>query len=251
MADKLFYDSAGGQGLPKAAHDHRMQLERLGVNNPYELRAIIAEQRARLDAYEAGAQAFDALEARKLNPGQLWRKLLDASTDQRLAMLLRQSENMSTAYDCFAQDHQRRLADLTERIEETQRQLSETLGFDQAQPLCSLLVAVRALKNVMVEGIAAREPRVEYAEPSIEDLPEFAGDRDVREKIGEQLKSAGIDTQSICHYQWEGPATDGCDGGAHDCQLVNPLHASAHQCDPQWCGQELTHEEAERIEMAK
>lgn len=237
----LFYDRRGDHGLPLAAHEHRSSLERMGVSDPYELRAVVAEQRARIDAYEAGQDAAPREEGIVLSPAQLWHKLLNATEDTRMAMLTALAENARTAHDCFAQDHQGRVAWMEMEREQLSAAVFGSVTTDSTQQLHT---AVRALRSIMVDGIAARTT---VAEPLEDDLDGFPEEPDVREKIGAQLKSAGIDMQSVCRFAWEGPPTDACDGGAHECRLINPLHAQAHECDPGHCGQTLTHEEAERL----
>jgi hypothetical protein len=201
-----------------------------------------------VDIYEAGRDDSERVEGVVRSPGQLWARLLDTPMPERIFLLETILQNGEGARQCIVQGHPARIQDLTSRIEEAQRHLSETLGFSEAQPLYSLLVAVRALKNVMVEGIAARE-LVRDAVEEVE-LPEFVGDRDVREKIDEQLKSAGIDTQSICGFEWhttlEVPDTSICTD--HYCGEVNPLHTQDHICAG--CGVVLTHVEAEKLAEA-
>jgi hypothetical protein len=213
-----------------------------------EVIKLAREAGEKIARYEAGRDDSERVEGQARTPGQLWAQLLDSSMPERQFMLEAMIRNTEGLRACFVEGHRGRIEDLTSRIEEAQRHLSETLGFAETQPLYSLLIAVRALKNVMVEGLATRESVITTAAEV--ELPEFAGDRGVREKIDEQLKSAGIDTQSICRFTWEGPSTDACDGGVHECRLVNPLHIEDHACDPRHCGQTLSHIEAEKLTEA-
>lgn len=64
-------------------------------------------------------------------------------------------------------------------------------------------------------------------------------------------KRAGIDRRAKCGYTWEGEPTDWCDGGAHECQLIDPLHQVDHACDERYCGQTLSVPAAEALEEAK
>lgn len=267
--EPLYYDSCGGQGLPQAAHEHRMQLERLNASNPYELRAIVAEQRAALDAlssaddalkdvlnsatakletYEAGQDVTPRDEATMPTPGQLWHELLNAREDVRLAALLRLIENTKTATDCFMQDHQGAMM----QLEGDREQLSIAV-FDMPtlDSTSQLHTAVRALRQAIVDGIATRAVRIAYAEAApAEDLDNFPVEKDVQAKIGDQLKTAGIDPQSVCGYTWETGTTDGLDSSAHEgctrhrCGVINPLHSVSHECG---CEETLTHEQAERL----
>lgn len=70
----------------------------------------------------------------------------------------------------------------------------------------------------------------------------------VQQRVTEQLKSAGIDTSSICGYEWDLVVTEGC--STHACGIVNPLHLGDHECE-QGCGAKCSQREAERIEEAK
>jgi hypothetical protein len=209
-----------------------------------EVIEMAREAGEKIARYEAGQDATPREEGIVLSPAQLWHKLLTVPEDQRLAMLRVLTENARTAYDCFAQDHGGALM----QLEADREALSHAVfGSPTLDSTSQLHTAVRALRSVMVDGIAARGGVVEYREVEPETFPE---EPDVREKIGAQLKSAGIDLSSVCGYQWEGPATDACDGGAHACRLVNPLHVQAHECDPDHCGQTLTHIEAEQLAEA-
>jgi hypothetical protein len=76
------------------------------------------------------------------------------------------------------------------------------------------------------------------------DLPEFEGDRDVREKIGEQLKSAGIDPSAPCGFEWPGDDMH----AEHFCGEINPLHTQDHKCE--LCSGTLSHVEAEAMMFA-
>lgn len=243
-----FRDGRGGQALPLAAHEHRMRLERLGAGDPYELRAVAGEVmaerddlRAKLAAYEAGQESIAEHEVwgKELTPGQLWNKLLNATEDQRQALLMAFVLNARTASACFAQDHE----GMGAQLEYNRTELAHAVfGSVTTDGTAQLHTAVRALRQVMVDGIAARSTAVEFAgEVTLDDFPVEA---DVKAKIGEQLKSAGIDPQSICAYEWVGDATPLCPLGKHFCSEVNPLHADAHDCN---CGTSLTHEDAERL----
>ena len=261
MADneELFRDSQGSHALPRAAHEHRMSLERLGASDPYELRAIVAEQRAQLDdldelakkilAYEAGMDATPRDEASAFaTPGQLWHALLTAPEHIRAILLESAIMNADAARACFQQDHR----EVMLRAERQREGLADAI-FDHPTDDSheSLLVSVRALRQVMVDGIARRSTTV--VGPTDEDYPadlltydeDFPVEADVKAKIGEQLKSAGIDLQSICNFEWVGEATPLCPLGAHKCGAVNPLHALAHGCKD--CSASLTHEDAERL----
>lgn len=213
-------------------------------------RRQLIEAQEKIKAYELGASFEPTEEGAELNAAQLWGKLLSASTHTRQTIIGQAIRSNELARACFAQDHEGRLNHLEYELQDVQAKLSATLGFDAPQPLFALTVAVQALKNIMVEGIAQRS-QVLFTEQEAEIDLDFPAEAGVAEKIGEQLKSAGIDTQSICRYSWEGESTDACDAGVHECRMVNPLHAEAHECDPRHCGATLTHEEAERIDMAK
>lgn len=124
---------------------------------------------------------------------------------------------------------------------------------------------VAALDRVFAMGqeAAARAmfgPQINYAEldrgyarlakegldgddvPPRREEPALAG---VQQRVVEQLKSAGIDTSSICGYDWDddGPCS-------HACGIVNPLHLGDHVCE-QGCGAICSQLQAERIEEAK
>jgi hypothetical protein len=206
----------------------------------------VKQLRTKLGAYEAGASFEPTEEGAELTAAQLWGKLLGASVHTRQTIIGQAMRNADLARACFAQDHAGRLGNLEYELQDVQAKLGTALGFDTPQPLHALIVAVQALKNIMVEGIAAREPAVTYA--TAEDFPVETG---AREKIGEAFKQAGIDLQSICNYDWETvldePDSSICTD--HVCGLVNPLHAEAHEC--RGCGATLTHEAAEKLEMAK
>lgn len=226
-----------------------------GTNPPTEeekLRQLIVEVRDKLARYEAGADATPAPEGEDipLTTGQLWHKMLQADEAGRFRLLNWFMEVAERDSSCFAENHRGRLEHLQFELEDVQAKLSTTLGFDTPQSLHSLTVAVQALRNVMVDGLAAREGRVEYAAAgsvTLDDLlSKFPAAPSVQEKIGEQLKAAGIDTSAVCGYGWEGEPTDACDAGVHECRLINPLHVQSHQCDPDHCGQELSHFEAEQ-----
>lgn len=217
-----------------------------------ELRAERKELKAKIEAYEAGRDGSEHVEGQELSVGQLWDRLLEQESGAaRLDLLQSMRTSAQRGRACIVQGHTNRIEDLTSRIEEAQRHLGKTLGFTETQPLYSLLVAVRALKNVMVEGLALRE----LARDAVEEveLPEFVGDRGVREKIDEQLKSAGIDTQSICGFTWKEPGSEsyvmaGCNDGWHSCGEVNPLHTQDHACAG--CRAVLSHIEAEKLTEA-
>lgn len=212
-----------------------------------ELSRQLIEAQEKIKAYELGASFEPIEEGAELNAAQLWGKLLSASTHTRQTIIGQAMRSNEQARACFAQDHERRLNHLTYELEDVQANLSTALGFDAPQPLYALTVAVQALRNIMVEGIAQRS-QVLFTEQEAEIDLDFPAEAGVAEKIGEQLKTAGIDLQSICGYEWEGEPVPLHALGLHKCGKVNPLHADAHECN---CGQALTHEEAERIEMAK
>lgn len=219
------------------------------------LRRLLREARDKIEAYEAGADPTPVPEGVAGTTGQLWHKILQADEAGRFRLLNWLIELAERESNCFTQNHEGRIDHLQFELQDVQAKLGATLGFDTPQSLHSLTVAVQALRNVMVDGIAARESRVEYRELTDEDYPsdllkndeDFPQERTVQEKIGDQLKAAGIDTTAVCRYTWEGPSTDSCDGGVHECRLINPLHVESHQCDPDHCGQELSHDEAERL----
>jgi hypothetical protein len=265
-SNNLFYDKHGGHGLPLAAHEHRARLERLNASDPCELRAVAGEALAKRDAledtikqlngvlnsamaklelYEAGQDATPRDEAVMPTPGQLWHNLLGAREDVRLAMLLRLLENTNTATDCFMQDHAGALTQL-----ESDRELLSIAVFDMptGDSTRQLHTAVRALRQIMVDGIARRVTVVELTDE--EEPDDFPVEPDVKAKIGEQLKTAGIDLQSVCGFEWETEQTcaDNADG-RHLCSEVNPLHAQAHNCGGH-CRQLLTHEQAEKLAEA-
>lgn len=212
-------------------------------------RALLNERDRLLDMvddYEAGADATPVPEGAAGTTGQLWHKMLQADEAGRFRLLGWFTEVADRSSACFTENHRGRLEHLQFELEDVQAKLSTTLGFDTPQSLHSLTVAVQALRNVLVDGLAAR---AEYAgSVTLDDLmPKFPAAPSVQEKIGEQLKAAGIDTSAVCGYTWEGEQTDACDAGVHQCRLINPLHVQSHQCDPDHCGQELSHFEAERL----
>lgn len=215
-------------------------------------RRQLIEAQEKIKAYELGASFEPIEEGAELNAAQLWGKLLSASTHTRQTIIGQAMRSNELARACFAQDHEGRLNHLEYELQDVQAKLSATLGFDAPQPLFALTVAVQALKNIMVEGIAQRSQVLitdaDYPADLLDNDDDFPAEAGVAEKITEQLKTAGIDLQSICGYEWEGEPVPLHALGLHKCGKVNPLHADAHECN---CGQALTHEEAERIEMAK
>lgn len=206
-----------------------------------EVIRLAREAGEKIARYEAGADATPREEGTLLTtPGQLWHKLLGAPEDVRMAMLQAALENAQSAHTCFVMGHEGRL-----REAEEERELLSIAVFDMPtnDSTRQLHTAVRALRQVMVDGIAARTTTVEMTgELTLEEFPE---EPDLRQKIGAQLKSAGIDLQSICGYEWQGDATPLCPLGSHTCGAVNPLHALAHGCKD--CSASLSHEEAERL----
>lgn len=229
------------------------------------LRRYLREAQDKIARYEAAADATPVPEGVAGTTGQLWHKMLQADEAGRYRLLGWFMEIAERDSSCFAENHRGRLDHLQFELQDVQAKLSTTLGFDTPQSLHSLTVAVQALRNVMVERLAAREPQVEYRavdEPafSIDDLlPKFPAAPSVQEKIGEQLKAAGIDTSAVCGFEvagwpsieeddycasWSEPL--GAGEGGHRCAVVNPLHAGVHECK---CGAQLGHDQAERLVM--
>lgn len=103
--------------------------------------------------------------------------------------------------------------------------------------------AARAMFAPQV-GAVAQEFKLQGLDdvPPRREEPALAG---VQQRVVEQLKSAGIDTSSICGYDWDddGPCS-------HACGIVNPLHLGDHVCE-QGCGTICSQLQAERIEEAK
>lgn len=206
-----------------------------------EVIAMAREAGEKIARYEAGQDAAPREEGIVLSPAQLWHKLLNAPESTRMAMLMAMVENTRTAQACFMQDHE----GMGAQLEYNRSELAHAVfGSVTTDGTAQLLTAVRALRQVMVDGIAARSTAVEYRTADEPTLDEFPEEKDTRAKIGEQLKSAGIDLQSICNFEWDGLDTPLCPLGAHTCSKVNPLHADAHSCN---CGASLTHEDAERL----
>lgn len=227
--------------------------ERNRLDGSIEAKQNIIESMGRkLAAYEAGQDTTPAEEGRELTGAQMWHKLLTADETTRMAMLTAFWSNLGVARACFEQDHEGRIADLLHQLDTAQTDLARTFGLDEDDVLPSLgelTVTVRALRNVMVDGIARRATVLDDAiDQALDEYDEsFPQEAGTQEKLVAVLKEKGIDVASICRYTWEGAPTDACDGGVHECRLVNPLHAESHACDPDHCGQELTHEDAERL----
>lgn len=230
-----------------------------GTNPPTEaergkawLEAQIEHLRSLVKAYEAGADATPVPEGVAGTTGQLWHKMLQADEAGRFRLLNWFMEVAERESSCFALNHEGRLRNLTFELEDVQAKLSTTLGFDTPQSLHSLTVAVQALRNVMVDGLAARA-QILTAEDYLSDLLKYDEDLpqepSVQEKIGEQLKAAGIDTSATCGYEWstEQGVLDPSICYNHACAMINPLHVESHQCAA--CGAVLTHDQAERLVM--
>lgn len=210
----------------------------------------VEDLRAKLRAHEAGADHNPpGAERSTRTPGQLWRILLDSTEDQRLALLANILETAHTAEECYAQDH----AGLMRQADIDREQLSIAVfdmpTLDSTQ---GLLTAVRALRQIMVDGIGQRTERVQYAvaQPEDdEDLDGFPQEKGVADKIKEQLDAAGIDLTAKCGWEWETlldePDSSICT--SHLCGLVNPLHSTSHECAK--CGAFQTQAEAELMAM--
>lgn len=204
-----------------------------------------------LAAYEAGREVYDPAEAEgrmTLTPGQLWHKLLSMKGEERLLTLGASLRNARVARECFEMDHAGQIESLHQAISGAEEALGLAVGLEGTDyALNQLIAAAHALRTIVdrAQGETALGP-VE----SVVALPEFLGDRDAKARIGEQLKAAGIDPSAVCGYTWEGPSTDGCDQGVHRCELRNPLHAQDHACDERYCGQTLSHVEAEKLAEA-
>lgn len=238
----------GSNDFTESTQDmHRRQLT--------ELSRQLIEAQEKIKVYELGASFEPIEEGAEPNAAQLWGKLLSGGTHTRQTIIGQAMRSNELARACFAQDHEGRLNHLEYELQDVQAKLSATLGFDAPQPLFALTVAVQALKNIMVEGIAQRSQVLitdaDYPADLLDNDDDFPAEAGVAEKITEQLKTAGIDLQSICGYEWhttlDVPDTSICTD--HFCGTVNPLHAESHSCAG--CGSSLSHEEAERIEMAK
>lgn len=225
-------------------------LERMAAEAD-EARTRAEQLSQKVTAYEAGMDPAEHEEGAQHTPASLWRALLQADHERRALLLDALLSNINTANECFMLDHRRRIENMAYEREQTREVLSAAVfGEPTVDSFVELIAGVRALRQVMVDGIAARgQVLTTVHEVGIEDLPGFPGERDVREKIGEQLKTAGIDTQSLCRYEWTTSADDDDGCNEHVCGEVNPLHAQAHSCEQ--CGVMLSHQDAERIEMAK
>jgi hypothetical protein len=206
------------------------------------LRRHLRELSEKVAAYEAGAEEYSPsdTEGQQLPAAQLWHMLLNVSREKRFRVLHQIQQTQEEASNCFLNNHRSleqenadlrmKLQGLQERVDSLNTALTHKMG------------EIAAYQKVL--EIQAG-PRVEYAavaSPTLDDLPEFQGDRGVREKIGDQLKSAGIDLHSLCRYEWW---TD--DEHEHICGQVNPLHAEAHVCELATCRATLSHEDAERL----
>lgn len=217
-----------------------------------KLRQLIVEVRDKLARYEAGADPTPVPEGVAGTTGQLWHKMLQADEAGRFRLLGWFMEIAERSSSCFAQNHQGSIDQLQFELQDVQAKLSATLGFDTPQSLHSLTVAVQALRNVMVDGLAARA-QILTAEDYPSDLLEYDEDLpqepSVQEKIGEQLKAAGIDTSATCGYEWNltDEHVEHDISTVHRCTMINPLHAESHVCGN--CGTVLTHDQAERLVM--
>lgn len=220
--------------------DLRDELRQLGAQNE-SLHAALMEAEERRAAYEAGADATPPAEGVARTPGQLWHKLLSDTEDGRLAFLVAMLESNRTAHACLLNDHQGRIDALTYDLTDVQVRLERVLRLGGPRPVTALVTAVEALRQVMVDGIAARAD-VLATDDELPDEGDFPQERDTAAKIGEQLKSAGIDTRSVCNYEWPGDELHD-----HVCGVVNPLHAQEHLCP---CSATLSHMEAEKLAEA-
>lgn len=221
---------------------HRAELETL-------CRALLNERDHLLDvvdAYEAGREVYDIAmaEGRRATPGQLWHKLLSAPEDGRLALLLAMLGSSDAAHDCFMQNHQGRIEAIEYELADVQAKLGSVFGFDTPQSLHSLTVAVQALRNIMVAGIAERGQVLTTMEET--EMPEWRqpdGLEAEKAKVRDSLKEAGIDLRSVCGFEWPGDEMH-----EHACGEVNPLHAQSHWCER--CNATLSHVEAEKLAEA-
>lgn len=105
--------------------------------------------------------------------------------------------------------------------------------------------AARAMFGPQGARAATQEFKLQGLDETVPPRREEPALADVQQRVVDQLKSAGIDTKSLCHYEWDddGPCM-------HSCGIVNPLHLGDHECE-QDCGAKCSQQEAERIEEAK
>jgi hypothetical protein len=230
-----------------------------------ELRAL----RAKVAAYESAPSAGDGRAA------EMWRHLLRLSPLARCEQIEAQLTAIDAGHQVAAErdvlveslrEAQHTIANLETHKRSLEWQVrvrdeaSRALQLDNMQLRGQISAYQHVLKlqadaAVQIQALASAS-RTLLPEPERvpEDLPDHRQPealQDVKDKVASDLKAAGIDTASICGYQWEGETTDACDGGVHECRLVNPLHVGDHACDPRWCGMTLSQETAERIEAAK
>lgn len=226
----------------------RDELRQMAAQNE-SLHAALMEAVTKVEAYEAGRDDSEPVEGAERTAAQVWHMLLGLPEAQRLNWIDVLLRTRGDARSCFAQDHQGRIDALTYDLTDVQVRLESALGIEGPRPVTALVTAVEVLRQVMVDGIAAREPHVEYVatEPELPDFrhPDLAEEK---AKVVDSLKAAGIDLASVCGFEWPGGRQgDVC--GTHLCGTVNPLHAQGHECGH--CGATLSHVEAEKIEEAK
>lgn len=209
--------------------------------------------RRKVEAYEAGQEPYEpgVMWGHVLNRGQLWHRLLTADENLRMGMLGAMLSNADDAKKCFEQDHGGRLMELEALREQLSVAVFGSLTLDSMQ---QLIVGVRALRQVIVDGIAARSTIQECELTEDVQEQEFGDAPNPLAVIDEGLEKAGIDRNAECRYQvkgWGDTEDEWCaDTGVkgHLCGLVDPMHASAHMCR---CGSELSHEQAEALENAR
>ncbi len=208
----------------------------------------LAAARTQLRDIVAGSDPTQPAEGTTLTAGQLWHRLLNMPVEERLLQLRRALEADDQARSCFVADHAGRMQYAETELEARREQLSHAVFSEVTLDGHSeLLTAVRALRSVMVDGIAKR-PAGQLTVMSVHEhdegeRPDFPVEKGVQERVGEQLKSAGIDLQAVCDYLWDN--TDEHGDHDHQCGLTNPLHAGPHACAS--CATTLTHEDAERL----
>lgn len=217
-----------------------------------ELDALRRHVRELQAANNEQAQALTRLAAENTRLREQGRASTQEEYDEKAFAILRKkvADYEADARNCFAQDHKGRLMEL----EALREQLSMAVfGSPTLDSMQQLIVGVRALRQVMVDGIAARS-RVLTTEDYPADLLDYDEDRpNPLAVIDEGLEKAGIDRKAECRYQvkgWGDTEDEWCaDTGVkgHMCGLADPMHASAHMCR---CGSELSHEQAERLQNA-